>query len=120
MKLRQCTVDGDSPIPYSMHRKVFIKFAFMGISGIITTNLGKNATNTKSAGRERRVHHSKSMPLSLIGEGLFFMLIYRLFLFINYFIIQVDTSFYRFRAVCIVSESQSGLPPYFHDMAQDS
>ena len=41
-------------------------------SGIITTILGKSATITKFAGRERRVHHSKSLPLPFIGERLFF------------------------------------------------
>jgi hypothetical protein len=45
----------------------------MAISGIITTNLGKTATFNEVAGRERRIHHSKSLPLSLIGERLFFM-----------------------------------------------
>jgi hypothetical protein len=44
----------------------------MGFSGIITTNLGKTATLTKVAGRERRVHHSKSLPLLLTGERFFF------------------------------------------------
>jgi hypothetical protein len=45
----------------------------MVISGIITTNLGKTATFVKGAGRERRVHHSKSLPLLLTGERLFFV-----------------------------------------------
>jgi hypothetical protein len=45
----------------------------MVVSGIITTNLGKTATFNKVAGRERRVHHSKSLPLPLIGERLFFI-----------------------------------------------
>jgi hypothetical protein len=45
----------------------------MLISGIITTNLGKTATFVKVAGRERRVHHSKSLPLPLTGERLFFV-----------------------------------------------
>jgi hypothetical protein len=49
-----------------------IGFAFAGNSGIIATNLGKTATFNKVAGRERRVHHSKSLPLPFIGEGLFF------------------------------------------------
>ena len=31
----------------------------MAVSGIITTNLGKTATPSRVAGRERRVHHSK-------------------------------------------------------------
>lgn len=44
----------------------------MIFSGIITTTLGKTATFTKGAGRERRVHHSKSLPLLSIGERLFF------------------------------------------------
>jgi hypothetical protein len=44
----------------------------MFISGIITTNLGKTATFIRGAGRERRVHHSKSLPLLSIGERLFF------------------------------------------------
>jgi len=45
----------------------------MVISGIITTNLDKTATFAKGAGRDRRVHHSKSLPLSLTGERLFFV-----------------------------------------------
>ena len=44
----------------------------MTISGIITTNLGKTATFARVAGRERRVHHSKSLPLLLTGERFFF------------------------------------------------
>ena len=44
----------------------------MVISGIITTNLGKTATFAGCAGRERRVHHSKSLPLLLTGERFFF------------------------------------------------
>ena len=44
----------------------------MIISGIIATNLGKPATFSKVAGRERRVHHSKSLPLLLTGERFFF------------------------------------------------
>lgn len=44
----------------------------MGFSGIITTNLGKTATLAKVAGRERRVHHSKSLPLLVTGERFFF------------------------------------------------
>lgn len=43
----------------------------MMISGIITTNLGKTATFARGAGRERRVHHSKSLPLLLTGERFF-------------------------------------------------
>jgi hypothetical protein len=46
--------------------------AFSSISGIITTNLVKTATFNRVTGRERRVHHSKSLPLLLTGEGFFF------------------------------------------------
>jgi hypothetical protein len=53
-------------------KKALNRLAIMRISGIITTILGKSATNSKVAGRERRVHHSKSLPLPFIGEGLFF------------------------------------------------
>jgi hypothetical protein len=45
--------------------------AFLPKSGIITTNLGKTATLTEIAGRERRVHHSKSLPLPSKGEVFF-------------------------------------------------
>jgi hypothetical protein len=44
----------------------------MIVSGIITTILGKTATFTEVAGREKRVHHSKSTPLLLTGERFFF------------------------------------------------
>ena len=44
----------------------------MGFSGIITTILGKSATIARDTGREIRVHHSKSLPLLIIGERLFF------------------------------------------------
>jgi hypothetical protein len=50
----------------------FSLFAFENFSGIIATNLGKTATITEVAGRERRVHHSKSLPLLLTGERFFF------------------------------------------------
>jgi hypothetical protein len=43
-------------------------------SGIITTFLGKTATNSKDTGRVIRVHHSKSLPLPFIRERLFFSL----------------------------------------------
>ena len=46
--------------------------AFSSISGIITTNLVKTATFYRVTGRERRVHHSKSLPLLLTGERFFF------------------------------------------------
>jgi hypothetical protein len=48
--------------------------ALLEFSGIITTILGKTATTTKGAGREKWVHHSKSLPLPIIGERLFFRL----------------------------------------------
>jgi len=60
-----------------MTKKTHWKVAIMEISGIITTILGKTATNSKVAGRERRVHHSKSLPLPLTGEGLFFVRLIR-------------------------------------------
>jgi hypothetical protein len=44
----------------------------MDFSGIIATILGKTATLIKVAGRERRVHHSKSLPLLRNGERFFF------------------------------------------------
>jgi hypothetical protein len=46
--------------------------AFNIISGIITTNLVKTATFNEVTGRERRVHHSKSLPLLFTGERFFF------------------------------------------------
>jgi hypothetical protein len=49
------------------------EFANSGYSGIITTNRGKTATFTAVAGRERRVHHSKSLPLLVTGERFFFV-----------------------------------------------
>ena len=45
----------------------------MTISGIITTNLGETVTIIEVAGRERRIHHSKSLPLLLTGERFFFV-----------------------------------------------
>jgi hypothetical protein len=53
---------------------LIIVFAFTGFSGIIATILGKSATLIKVAGRERRVHHSKSLPLLRNGERFFFNL----------------------------------------------
>ena len=53
---------------------LLIRLALIRISGIITTFLGKTATNSKDTGREIRVHHSKSLPLLLNGERLFFSL----------------------------------------------
>jgi hypothetical protein len=41
-------------------------------SGIITTILGKHTAFIGIAGRERRIHHSKSLPLPLTGERFFF------------------------------------------------
>jgi hypothetical protein len=51
---------------------LIFEFAFMDFSGIIATILGKTATLIKVAGRERRVHHSKSLPLLRNGERFFF------------------------------------------------
>jgi hypothetical protein len=51
---------------------LIFEFAFMTFSGIIATILGITATLTEVAGRERRVHHSKSLPLLRNGERFFF------------------------------------------------
>jgi hypothetical protein len=51
---------------------VTLVVAFVAVSGIIATILGKTATLIKVAGRERRVHHSKSMPLLRNEERFFF------------------------------------------------
>jgi hypothetical protein len=51
-----------------------IKLALMHFSGIITTILGETATFPEDSGRDIRVHHSKSLPLSFTGERLFFSL----------------------------------------------
>ena len=48
------------------------KLAFCMFSGIITTNLGKTATHTKVAGREKTDTSLQNMPFSLTGEGHFF------------------------------------------------
>jgi hypothetical protein len=48
------------------------KLAIFAISGIITTNLGKTATHTKVAGREKTDTSLQNMPFSLTGEGHFF------------------------------------------------
>ena len=48
------------------------KVAIVGVSGIITTNLGKTATHTKVAGRENTDTSLQTMPFSLTGEGYFF------------------------------------------------
>ena len=55
----------------------------MAFSGIITTILGKTATNSKDAGRERRVHHSKSLPLPFTGERLFFGRLFHFVMFLK-------------------------------------
>ena len=61
----------------------------MVFSGIITTILGKTATNSKDAGRERRVHHSKSLPLPFTGERLFFRQLFHLLKYSKIHIKQV-------------------------------
>ncbi len=50
------------------------------ISGIITTNLGKTATKSKIAGREKTDTSLQNMPFSIIGEGHFFCLLFLGFL----------------------------------------
>ena len=69
---------------------LFLWLALVRFSGIITTILGKTATNTKGAGREIRVRHSKSLPLPLKGERLFFSLKYHQGKSINIYKIQTD------------------------------
>ena len=49
------------------------KVAIFGVSGIITTNLGKTATHTKIAGRENTDTSLQNMPFSLTGGGYFFV-----------------------------------------------
>jgi hypothetical protein len=49
------------------------KVAIFGISGIITTNLGKTATHTEIAGRKKTDTSLQNMPFSLTGEGYFFV-----------------------------------------------
>jgi hypothetical protein len=46
--------------------------AFCEFSGILTTNLDRPTQFIKVAGRERRIHHSKSLPLPFTGERFFF------------------------------------------------
>ncbi len=48
------------------------KVAIVVISGIITTNLGKTATLTGVAGREKTDTSLQNMPFSQTGEGHFF------------------------------------------------
>ncbi|MCW8925497.1 MAG: hypothetical protein OQJ84_04510 [Xanthomonadales bacterium] len=47
------------------------KVAFIQVSGIITTNLGKTATPIKIAGREKTDTSLQNMPFSQTGEGHF-------------------------------------------------
>jgi len=46
--------------------------AFLPKSGIITTILDKPTQFARIAGRDKRIHHSKSLPLPIIREGHFF------------------------------------------------
>ena len=48
------------------------RLAIVLISGIITTSLGKTATHTEIAGREKTDTSLQNMPFSLTGEGHFF------------------------------------------------
>jgi hypothetical protein len=48
------------------------RVAIVGISGIITTNLGKTATLTKVTGRKKTDTSLQRLPFSLTGEGHFF------------------------------------------------
>ena len=49
------------------------RVAIVGISGIITTNLGKAATRTKVTGRKKTDTSLQRLPFSLTGEGHFFL-----------------------------------------------
>jgi hypothetical protein len=51
------------------------RLAIALFSGIITTNLGKTATLTEIAGREKTDTSLQNMPFSLTGEGHFFCLV---------------------------------------------
>lgn len=53
------------------------KLAIVLVSGIITTNLGKTATHTEIAGREKTDTSLQNMPFSLTGEGHFFYFKFR-------------------------------------------
>ena len=74
---------------------LLIWLALMNFSGIITTILGKTATNSKDTGRDIRVHHSKSLPLPFIGERFFFSLEILYYSSQNTLEIQIDTLFAR-------------------------
>ena len=50
------------------------RVAIVGISGIITTNLGKTATRTRIIGRKKTDTSLQKLPFSLTGEGHFFWL----------------------------------------------
>jgi len=49
------------------------KVAIFGISGIITTNLGKTATHTEIAERKKTDTSLQNIPFSLTGGGYFFV-----------------------------------------------
>jgi hypothetical protein len=50
------------------------RVAIIGVSGIITTNLGKTATRTKVTGRKKTDTSLQNMPFFLTEEGYFFWL----------------------------------------------
>ena len=50
------------------------RVAIVGVSGIITTNLGKTATRTKVTGRKKTDTSLQNMPFFLTEEGYFFWL----------------------------------------------
>ena len=51
-----------------------VRVAIIGVSGIITTNLGKTATRTKITGRKKTDTSLQNMPFFLTEEGYFFWL----------------------------------------------
>jgi hypothetical protein len=92
-----------------------LKLALIAFSGIITTILGKTATNTKGAGRDKRVHHSKSLPLPITGEGLFFSLrfhsyySYKMHINQSYTIVQIWNDLFGIATTGLVQNANHGV-----------
>jgi len=71
------------------------RLAIVGISGIITTNLGKTATLTKVTGRKKTDTSLQKLPFSLTGEGHFFWSRYFDQFLKKYPSNQIDTNYLR-------------------------
>ena len=67
------------------------KVAIAGVSGIITTNLGKTATHAKVTGRKKTDTSLQNMPFSLTGKGHFFWPVFLPCLLVNYVYKQTYT-----------------------------